>query len=430
MRTHPLVIVDGVRTPFCKMGTDLAGVDAEELGRIAVNALLSETGIDPGIVDEVIFGCVGQPPHAPNLARVIALNAGLPNSVRAVTVQRNCASGFEALTQAAEKLAAGSGEVFIVGGAESMSRAPFLFSDRARKNWTQLFKQRSLGGRLSAMRRFRGNDFVPRPALKLALQDPICGLAMGDTAEVLARDFKITRDQQDHFALQSHARALAAQEKLAEEIRPVFPGLGVKDLVERDNGVRTPDQLKKIGRLRPVFDTRTGSVTAGNASQITDGAVALLVVSEAVAEKYDLPVLGTLREWHYSGCEPERMGLGPVYAIHEVLRKTGIALSDIDLVEVNEAFAVQLLAVAQALESQAFARNHLGQDRAVGSLDTDRLNVNGGAIALGHPVGATGARLALTTLKELHRRGQNRALVSACIGGGQGAALYLERNPS
>lgn len=410
MNNERLVIVDGVRTPFCKAGTDLAAFSADELGRVAVNSLLTRTGVDPADVDEVIFGCVAQPPEAANLARVIALRAGIPQPMPAVTVHRNCASGFEAITQAQEKLNAGHGSVFVVGGTESMSNIPLLFPRTASAKFNRLARAKSLGQRIKAVAAFRPADFKPRNGLQLGLTDPVCGLNMGETAEVLAREFQISRATQDEFALESHQRATAARSRLAEEICPVFQPNKPSATV-LDNGVRESQSGDALAGLKPIFDRRYGSVTAGNSSQITDGAVALLVMGERRARELDLTPLGALSGYAYAGCDPKRMGLGPVHAIALAEKQTGLALRDADVIEINEAFAAQVLAVIKSL----------------GDIPAEKLNVNGGAIALGHPVGATGARLVLTALKELHRRQARRALVAACVGGGQGAALWLEK---
>jgi acetyl-CoA C-acetyltransferase/acetyl-CoA acyltransferase len=425
MNAERLVIVDGVRTPFCKAGTDLAALGADELGRIAVSALLTRTDLDPALVDEVIFGCVAQPADAVNVARVIALRAGIPQSVTAITVQRNCASSCEALTQAHEKLRAGRGSIFVVGGTESMSNIPLLFNASAARKFSRLNRAKTFIGRLGALASFRPSDFKPRIGLLLGLTDPVCGLNMGETAEILARECGIARTRQDEFALESHHRAAAARERHAGEICPVFqPG---KDPVTRDNGVRENQSLAALAGLKPQFDRKHGTVTAGNAAQISDGAVALLVMGESRAQELGFTPLGVLAGYAYAGCDPMRMGLGPVHAIALAEKQTGLALADADLIEINEAFAVQTLAVIQAAASGEFARQALNRAAPLGEIPAAKLNVNGGAIALGHPVGATGARLVLTALYELKRRNQKRALVSLCIGGGQGAALWLER---
>ena len=404
--TQRLVIIDGVRTPFCKAGTELASLSADSLGRIAVDALLTRTGLDPQLVDELIFGCVGQPMDAANIARVIALRAGLPESVPAMTVHRNCASGFEALTTAAERMAAGRGSVFIVGGTESMSNVPMLFQESAARHFAALARSKTAVKKLAALTDFRPADFEPRLGLKMGLTDPVSGLNMGETAELLARESAITREQQDTFALQSHERVLAAEARLAEEICPVFLN---GHAIAKDNGPRSDQSMAVLGGLRPIFE-KYGSVTAGNSSQITDGAVALLVMTETRAKELGFTPLGALTGYAYTGCDPARMGLGPVSAIAQANQLSGLKISDADLVEINEAFAAQVLAVLARVPVPA-----------------EKLNVNGGSIALGHPVGATGARLILTSLKELARRQKKRALVSLCVGGGQGGAIWLER---
>ncbi len=409
-----LVILDGLRTPFCKAGTDLAALPADELGRIAADALLTRTGIDPALLDEVIFGCVCQPIETANIARVIALRAGVPEHVPAATVQRNCASGFEAITTAYERMTAGRGSLFLVGGTESMSQVPLLFRDSAAQKWASAAKAKSPGRRLAAMAAFRPADFAPRGGMKLGLADPLSGLSMGETAELLAREGGITRREQDAFALRSHQRALAAQDRVSDEIAPVFLTANGGRAVTLDNGVRANQSLEVLGNLKSAFDP-FGTVTAGNSSPLTDGAVALLVASESRARQLGIAPLGVLAGYAYTGCDPARMGLGPISAIEKLEQGSGLRLEDADLIEINEAFAAQVLAVLQQLRD----RGH--------HVSGETLNVNGGAIALGHPVGASGARLALSALKELHRRGGQRALVSLCVGGGQGGALWLER---
>jgi len=425
MNTGRLVIVDGVRTPFCKMGTDLAALGADELGRIAVSALLTRTDLDPALIDEVIFGCVAQPADAVNIARVIALRAGIPQSIPAITVHRNCASGFEALTQAHEKMLAGRGSIFVVGGTESMSNIPLLFNASAAKKFGRLARAKTFLQQAGALAAFRPADFKPRIGLMLGLTDPVCNLNMGETAEVLARELGISRTEQDVFALESHHRAAAARAKFAEEICPVFQA--GKNPVTQDNGIRENQTFDALAKLKPQFDRQNGTVTAGNASQITDGAVALLVMTEARAKELGFTPLGALTGYAYAGCDPVRMGLGPDHAIALAEERTGLKLGDADIIEINEAFAAQVLAVIKCATSKEFARDQLHRTAPLGEIPMEKLNVNGGSIALGHPVGASGARLVLTALRELKRRNAQRALVSLCIGGGQGAALWLER---
>ncbi len=422
-----LAIIDGVRTPFCKAGTSLARLDAVELGRIAVTNLLKRTGLDPSLVDEVIFGCVSQPADAANIARVIALRSGIPEHVPAVTVHRNCASGIEAFTAAYEKMCVDRGRVFIVGGTESMSQMPLLFTQQAASRFNRLSRAKSISQKMGAAMSFRPRDFTPRIGLQLGLTDPVCGMNMGETAELLARDFHISRGEQDQFALESNQRAMAARAKFASETCPVFAADSPTSAISADNGPRENQSLDALAKLRPVFDKKFGTVTAGNSSQITDGAVALLVMEVERARELGYAPIGALVDYAVAGCDPKRMGLGPLFAMAKLERQCGWPVADADVIEINEAFASQTLAVLKGAESGEFASNHLHRNTPLGNISRDKLNVNGGAIALGHPVGATGARLILTSLKELQRRNGRRALVSLCVGGGQGAALWLER---
>lgn len=421
----PLVILAGVRTPFSRAGTTLSEFDAVELGRAAVAGLLTKTGLDPALVDETLMGCVGQPADAMNIARVIALRAGIPEDKPAMTVQRNCASGLEAITTAQERAAAGHGGVFIVGGTESMSQMPLLFRQQTALKFAMLARAKSFGAKARAFTAFRPQDFAPVIALKLGLTDPVAALNMGETAEVLAREFAISRDVQDAFAVRSHLRAAQSRDALREEVVPVFAGRREVKAVTEDNGIRPDSSLEKLAKLPPLFDSRHGTVTAGNSSQITDGAAALLVCSEAMAEKLGITPLGRLVSHAYTGCDPARMGLGPVKAMQAALQRASWKLDDAEIVEINEAFAAQTLAVLKCLKDKSAAQ-HAGLDSPLGDLDETRLNPQGGAIALGHPVGASGARLVLTALKQLQRTGKKRALVSLCIGGGQGGAACLE----
>jgi acetyl-CoA C-acetyltransferase/acetyl-CoA acyltransferase len=421
MKTPSLVIVSAVRTPVARAGTDLAHLDAVELGRHAVSSLLTRTGIDPMLVDETIIGCVGQPPEAMNIARVIALRAGLPESKPAMTVHRNCASSLEALTLAHAKMCAGQGEVFIVGGTESMSNMPFYFSRPAVEKFTAMSRARDFKGRATAALHFRPADFAPVIGLKLGLTDPVSSLNMGQTAEVLAREYGISREAQDAFAMRSHLRATQANHLLNQEIAPV---LG-KNVVATDNGIRPDSSLEKLAKLKPLFDTCTGSVTAGNSSQITDGAVALLVATEEAAVAHGWKPLGRLVSYAASGCDPSRMGLGPVRALDLALHRSGWTLGGADVFEINEAFAAQVLAVMKCLADPASARR-AGLEAPLGEIDPAKINACGGAIALGHPVGATGARLVQTALNQLQATDTKRAVVSLCVGGGQGMAACLE----
>lgn len=422
-----IAIVDGVRTPFVKAWDAFDNIPAHQLGALCVTELLKRTGLDGRRVDEVIMGCVGQPVEASNVARVISLLAGLPKETRAYTVSRNCASGFEAITSAAEKIRCGVDGIVVAGGTESMSNMPLLFSTKAATVFRKFSRARTFWGKIGAIVELRPGHFAPIPSLALGLTDPVCGLNMGQTAERLAKDFGISREEQDRFALESHLRAAAAAEKLREETLEVPASPACRARVPEDNGVRKDQTYEALEKLKPIFEKKTGTVTAGNASQITDGACALLLMTEAKAKGMGLEVLGFLRDYVYVGLEPARMGLGPAFAIEKILRQNSMMLRDIGLFEINESFAVQVLACLRALGSGEFAKDHFQSGMPVGEIPRAILNVNGGAIAIGHPVGTSGARLVLTCLREMKRRGVRRGLVSACVGGGQGAALILER---
>ena len=418
-----LYIIDGVRSPFTRIGTDLAELCASDLGRHVTAALLAKTGIDPGELSEVIFGCVGQPADAVNLSRVIALRAGVPTHVPAATVHRNCASGMEAITCAHQRMCAGQGDLFIVGGTESMSNYPLLYRHSAVAKFTELAKAKSTTDRMLSIANFRPADFAPVAGLKLGLSDPISGLNMGETAEILANEFDISREAQDAFAQDSQHKARHARKYFNEEIEPIHHNGKTYAL---DNGIRENSSIEKLGKLKPVFDPKAGTVTPGNASQITDGAVALLVGTEQRAKQLGLEPLGRLIDYAYTGCDPKRMGLGPVKAIQAANARSGLTLDNADLVEINEAFAAQVLAVLKGLSDAKYAER-AGLERPLGEIPQAKLNRYGGAIALGHPVGATGARLVLTALRQLKQTGGKRALTTLCVGGGQGAALWLER---
>ncbi|OGX34787.1 MAG: acetyl-CoA acyltransferase, partial [Omnitrophica WOR_2 bacterium RIFCSPHIGHO2_02_FULL_52_10] len=390
-----IAVIEGVRTPFCKMGTEFNALSAQELGRIACRELIERTGIDIHAIDEVIIGNVGQPADAANISRVIALLSGVPETTPAYTVHRNCASGIEAAVQAALKIGAGEGECYLVGGAESMSNITVFLKKPLQDQLLGLAKAKTLSARLSGLMKFYPKYLNVQKSLymglELGLTDPVCGLNMGQTAEVLAKEFGISRREQDEFALTSHQRAVAAREILKEEIVAVIPPPKYKAAVEWDNGPREQQTMEALAKLKPFFDRRSGTITAGNSSQVTDGAAALLMASEKKARKLGFEPLGFLRAFAFAGVEPQRMGIGPAHAIPKVLHKAGLRLKDIQAFEINEAFAAQVLACLKALASQDFA-GKFGYEGYTGEIDRALLNVNGGAVALGHPVGATGTR--------------------------------------
>jgi acetyl-CoA acetyltransferase family protein len=411
-----LYIVEGKRTPFCKMGTLLAEESPASLGVAASKGVLTESALDLDLVDEVIFGCVGQPADQMNVSRIIGVRAGIPQRVPAVTVHRNCASGFEAITSACEKASAGKGNIFLVGGTESMSQMPLLCSRSTSKKFFTLFGSKSIKSKVASLLKFRPSDLMPKVSLRMGLDDPLSGINMGETAELLARELGISRKAQDIYSFLSHGKAMLARNKMAEEISPLYASndncinspSGI--VVKEDNGIRKDSTIEKLNRLRPIFDAREGTVTAGNSSQVTDGAVALLLMTEEALNKTGYSPIAKITNYAYSGCDPKRMGLGPVSAIN----KLRVDIKNIDLIEINEAFAAQVLACKKLIEE------------TTGEIPDEKLNINGGAIALGHPVGASGARIVLTLSKELKRQGLKRGLASLCVGGGQGAAIELE----
>lgn len=422
-----VAIIAGVRTPMCKAGTLLKPLSAADLGTIVVRELLDRTGLPANHIDELIFGNVAQPANCANIARVIALEAGLPRETPAFTVQRNCASGAQALTTAADQICAGEAKAMIVGGVESMSNLPVLYRPELADFLAHFAQTKGLWGKLRLLSQLKARHLRPVLGVKVGLTDPVSGLIMGLTAERLAQEFHITRAEQDAYALLSHERATAAQAtgRLAAEIAavPIPPRY---EVAEADNGPRANQSLSALKRLSPYFDRHNGTVTVGNACPLTDGACALLVMSADRAAELQLTPIGYLRDYAYAGCDPARMGLGPVFSTHRLLHKSGTTMRNLNVIELNEAFAAQLIANERAFASASFAAKELGAAQAVGELDRARLNPNGGAIALGHPVGMTGARLALTTLLELRRRNGGLGLATMCIGGGQGASLLME----
>ncbi len=421
-----VAVVAGFRTPFVRAGTSLRDRSALELGQHVTTELLQRSGCDPERVDEVVFGNIGQPPEATNIARVIALRAGIPVDRPAYTVQRNCASGMQAVTSAAEKILSGQARVVLAGGTESMSQIPLQYPLAVNEWMGTWLRARSVGQRLQALGRFRTSFLKPRIALQIGLTDGFAGINMGETAEVLAREFGIRRSEQDAYACESHRRASAARERLRDEIVPI-PTADLKRWLEDDAGPRDDISLERLSRMRPYFDRRSGTITVGNACPITDGAAAVLLMHRDTARQLGFEPLGYLRGWGYAGLEPERMGLGPAYATPRALQHARVRFSDVELIELNEAFAAQVLANLQAFERGVSAPGRAPLD-PIGPVDRERLNVNGGAIALGHPVGASGTRLVLTLLHEMRRRCLSLGLATLCIGGGQGAALVFERS--
>ncbi|QOR62741.1 thiolase family protein [Sulfurovum sp. ST-21] len=423
-----IAIVSGLRTPMARAGGRFAKIEADRLGALLFRELMLRSPIEYEEVDEVIIGNVAQPIHAANIARVIALRAGFPESTPALTVHRNCASGMESITTAASRIHAGEGSIYVCGGVESMSNIPLVYNERMTSLFSKLAASKTAVDKVRALFGFRPSYLKPVVGLMSGLTDPVSGLMMGSTAEVLAQDFGISREAQDLFALRSHQKAQKAKEsgRFSLESMAVVYDLYEGRYLDYDDGIRKAQTLEKLLVLKPFFDKKNGTVTAGNASQITDAAAGVVIMSESDARKRGIEPLGYLRDYTYSGLEPKRMGLGPVFATYKLFGQTGLGMDDMQIVEINEAFAAQVIACEKAFASKKFAKVHFGENKAVGAIDPDILNVNGGAVALGHPVGMTGTRLVITLLHELRRRGLQRGLATLCVGGGQGAALMLE----
>ena len=420
-------VVDGTRTPFLKARNRPGPFAASDLAVQAGRELLLRQRFAPTDLDEVILGCASPSPDEVNIGRVVALRMGCGKKVPGWTVMRNCASGMQALDSAIANIRGGRSDLVLAGGVDALSRAPLLYSDRMVLWFAGFSAAKTFGERAGAFLRLKPTElFTPIIGIMKGLTDPMVGLLMGQTAENLAFRFGITRREMDEFSAKSHQRVLAAQKDghFTGEIAPLFDGEG--NLYEKDDGVREDSTPANLGKLKPFFDRKYGNVTAGNSSQITDGAAWLVLASDTAVAKYQLPVLGTIVDSEWAGLDPAQMGLGPVHAATPLLKRHGLKLDDIDAWEINEAFAAQVIACLRAWADDAYCRAELGQDGALGKLDEAKLNVDGGAIALGHPVGASGARIVLHLLNVLKRSKAKRGIAAICIGGGLGGAMLVE----
>lgn len=420
-------LVKGKRTPQAKAQTDLQDVAAPYLGHYLIRNMMNSTGIPSDAVDEVIVGNVGNPAKYPNVGRVIALEAGLHKKTSGYTVHRNCASGMEALSQAFVKIALGRCDVIFAGGVENMSQMPLLYNEDMTDFFMNLMKSKSPSDKLKVLSTFRFPHLSPVISIEQGLTDPFCGLNMGLTAEKLAREFNISRLKQDEFANESHRKAIAAMLNgdFIDEIDPIIAGAKTDKLLMQDVGPRENSTIEKLSNLKPFFERNTGTVTVGNACPITDGGSMWLVCSEEAVKKYNLEPMARMVDFHFHGLEPERMGLGPVLAIDGVFKRTGLSLKDMDLIEINEAFAAQVLSCLEVMKNDELSKKW-DMEKAIGEVDLEKLNVNGGAIALGHPVGSTGSRLVVTLAHALKKRKAKYGVASLCIGGGQGGAVIIE----
>lgn len=422
-----VAIIRGVRTPFAKSGTLYARLTALDLGKFAVTELIERSGIDPKEVQEVVYGNVIPSVKAPNIAREIVLGTGLPRSIPGYTVGKACASANQAITSASDLIFRGYADTVVAGGAESLSDVPILFSRNMVDAFMRANKAKSALARVGAFKSVRLKDLAPDTP---AIAESTTGLSMGESAEKMAKENGITREAQDRFALQSHQRAAAATEsgRFKDEVMTVVVPPSFDEVVDKDNLIRADSTLESMAKLKPVFDRKYGTITAANASPLTDGASAVLLMSEEKARALGLKPIGYLRSYAFAALDPfDQLLQGPVFAVPVALERAKLTLKDIGVIEMHEAFAAQVLSNIQWMGSKKIAQEKLGRSEPVGDIDPEKINRTGGSIALGHPFGATGARIVTTVCNELQRTGEQYGLVTVCAAGGMGAAMVLER---
>ncbi|PTD95948.1 acetyl-CoA C-acetyltransferase [Pseudothauera lacus] len=422
----PVYVVDGARTPFLKARNAPGPFAAADLATAAGSALLARQRFAPDQLDEVILGCASPSPDEVNIGRVVALRMGCGQKVPGWTVMRNCASGMQALDSAIANIHAGRSGLVLAGGVDALSRAPLLFSDAMVRWLSGWYGAKTTGQKLAALRKFRPGYLAPVIGIMKGLTDPIVGQLMGQTAENLAHRFAISREEMDAYSVRSHLRVAAAQDAghFDDEVVALIDHDGT--VWRHDDGLRRDASMAGLAKLKPFFDRKYGRVTAGNSSQITDGAAWLLLASEEAVERHGLTPLGRIVDSQWAGLDPAQMGLGPVHAALPILQRHGLRPNELDAWEINEAFAAQVIACQRALADIDYCRGELGLPGAPGAIDEERLNVDGGAVAQGHPVGASGARIVLHLLHRLRRDGGRRGVAAICIGGGQGGAMLVE----
>jgi len=422
-----VAVVAGLRTPFAKSGTHYGHLSALDLGKIVVTELVQRSGIDPNEVQELVFGNVIPSVKAPNIAREIVLGTGLPRRIPAYSVSKACASANQSITAASDMIARGYADTVIAGGAESLSDVPILFSKKFADALVSASKQKSLGGKLGSFSKIRPKDLAPDAP---AIAESSTGLTMGESAEKMAKANGITREEQDRFALQSHHRAAeaTANGRFKDEVMQVVVPPSFDNIVDQDNLIRGDTTLDALSKLRPVFDRKYGTITAGNASPLTDGAAAVLLMSEEKAKALGIKPLGFIKSYAYAATDPfDQLLQGPVFALPVALERAKVKLEEIKIIEMHEAFAAQVLSNIQWIGSKKIAQEKLGRSEPVGQIDPEKINRTGGSIALGHPFGATGARIVTTVCNELQRTGEQYGLVTVCAAGGIGVAMVLER---
>ena len=419
-------IVDGARTPFLKAPGRPGPFAASDLAVAAGRPLLMRQPFEPEAFDEVVVGCVAPSEDEANIGRVISLRLGCGKQTPAWTVQRNCASGMQAVDTAATNIAMGRSDLVLAGGCEAMSRSPVLLNKKMVAWLADWARAKTITQKLSAISSLRPGYLKPIIGLLRGLRDPVVGMSMGQTAEVVANRFNISRQQMDAFAVESHLKLADAQDSgRMGEIETIVDPTGKS--YDFDNGIRRDSSIEKLAKLKPVFDREFGNVTAGNSAQITDGAAWLILASEKAVKEHDLKVIGRLIDSEWAGLDPRQMGLGPVHATTPMLLRQNMSLSDVDYWEINEAFAAQVLGCIEAWKDADYCKEELGLDDAMGELDLSRLNVDGGSVAIGHPVGASGARIILHLLNVLEQNNGQKGVATICIGGGQGGSVLLER---
>ncbi|MFH1812932.1 MAG: acetyl-CoA C-acetyltransferase [Pseudomonadota bacterium] len=425
MTLSDVFVVDGARTPFLKSRNAPGPFAAADLALAAGNALLSRQTFRPDQLDEVILGCAAPSADEANIGRIAALRLGCGDRVPGWTVMRNCASGMQALDSGIANIQRGRADLVLAGGVDALSRAHLLFSDAMVRWLSQWYAAKGIGARALLLTKLRPGMLAPVIGLLKGLTDPVIGINMGQTAENLAARFGISRTQMDFHAMRSHQRTAAALDAgHFGEVVPIADAGG--HIYTEDDGVRRDSSVPRLAKLRPVFDRAQGHITAGNSSQVTDGAAWLLLASRKAVEEHGLTPLGRIVDSEWAGLDPAQMGLGPVHAATPILQRHGFGLNDLDAWEINEAFAAQVIGCIEAWKSDDYCRTELGLPGALGTLDERRLNVDGGAIAIGHPVGASGARIVLHLLHVLRRQGGGRGIAAICIGGGQGGAMLVE----
>ena len=417
-------VVDGARTPFLRAKDALGPFTGSDLAVAAGRSLVARQPFEASAFDEVIIGAALPSANEANIGRVVSLRVGCGEKVPAWTVMRNCASGLQAIDTAYLNILAGRSSLVLAGGTDAMSHAPLLYGAAMVRWFAQWSVAKSFGQRAALAARFKLSQLTPVVAIRLGLTDPVVKLSMGSTAEIVAKRFGITRLMMDEYAVESHRRLAFAQDNgHLKEIEPLYGSDGT--VYAADDGLRRDSSVEALRKPKPVFEGPYSNVTAANSSQITDGAAMLVVASEDVVREYNLKPLGRIVDSNWGALDPAEMGLGPVHAITPMLQRHHLKLEDMDAIEINEAFAAQVLGCVAAFESEPYMKEHFGG--GVGKVDRAKLNVDGGAIALGHPIGASGARVVLHALKTLERTGGKRAVASLCIGGGQGGAMLLER---